>query len=146
MRKPGVDCYVARMQSQWDGAGFGKLLSRILDEKQLSQRALAALGPIDPSLLSRWLSGATQPSFANLQTFIAGLRQQYPEMGEMVPDLISAAGYGSLADGADERPAIVRDNWSNQAVRDLWALKNIPPASRAGLVRTYLAQRAEGVG
>lgn len=135
------------MQSQWDSARFGALIGRLLRETGRSQRALAALGPVDPSLLSRWLSGSTRPSFENLQTFITGLRREYPRLDDLVPELIDAAGYGSLGVlPQDDRPGVVRDHWDDAEVRALWALKTIPGAAKAALIERLLVQRAENVG
>jgi hypothetical protein len=59
---------------------------------------------------------------------------------------------GILTDGepaADDRPEIVRDHWHDEGVREIWGLKNIPPAAKAGLVVALLRQQdppAESAG
>ena len=77
----------------------------------------------------------------------------------VTPDQLRSAGRGDAAanleeimrreraqDVADDRPQIVRGNWDNDAVREIWGLRNIPPAAKAALVSGYLTRRAEEAG
>lgn len=41
----------------------------------------------------------------------------------------------------DLRPQVVRDNWDDPQVQQLWALENIPPHAKAGLISDYLRAR-----
>jgi hypothetical protein len=39
---------------------------------------------------------------------------------------------------ADDRPQVVREHWSDDRVRQIWRLANIPPGAKAGLVVALL--------
>lgn len=123
------------MQSHWDSARFSEALARVRSKTGLSQKALADLGHVNPSLLSRWLSGASRPSFGNLETFIGSLRRERPDLDDLMPELIAAAGYGSLGEvPPDERPELVRAHWSDAAVREIWGLQKTPRDVKLGAI------------
>lgn len=54
------------------------------------------------------------------------------------PDLVPGSPGADKA-AVDQRPGIVRDNWDDPQVRQLWELQHIPEAAKLTLVTDYLA-------
>ena len=113
----------------------GTILRDIRNHPGLDQQGLARLGPVHPSLISRWTSGKTRPDYERLKQIADGIRRAYPDLADLADELFAAAGYG----GQPEPPAIVRDNLGDAAVREIWRNWRIPPDQRTALIVDYLA-------
>ena len=80
------------------------------------------------------------------ETFIAMARVVGVE-AEVGAALGLLASPGDLP--AEDLPPVVRDNWARDDVKQIWGLRNIPPAAKAGLVVALLEQQvppAESAG
>lgn len=131
----------ACMQSRWDAARFRDLLDQFAAQTGLSQRAIARLAGFAESQVSRWRSGDHQPAYATLRKLTDAIALEYPAHTSLAADLFTAAGYGQMPEPGPLPPLLVRDNWADQVVRDVWAQDVIPAESRLGIVTHYLSER-----
>jgi hypothetical protein len=130
-------CYVARMQSRRDDSRFVRVLGEIMDRTGLRPQTLATATGTDPSVISRWLSGGTRhPKQESIAAFAAGLATYSPDAADLIPALYESLGY--MAVTPPLAPQVVRDNWDDDRVRQIWRLANIPADAKAGLVVTFL--------
>lgn len=63
--------------------------------------------------------------------------RSYPRNAIARLEVVLGVSLGEAA--ADDRPAVARDNWGDEAVRTLWGLAVISARAREGMIRTYLA-------
>jgi len=56
-------------------------------------------------------------------------------------DAVISGGEPEIAERPDDRPAIVRDNWDDQNVQDMWGL-GVTEAQRLAFIKVYLHDRA----
>jgi transcriptional regulator with XRE-family HTH domain len=80
---------------QWNPAEFGSVLEAIKDATGMSQRDLAGLAGVHHSQVSRWKKGTHQPGYDKVVRLAAASRDKYPELGDLTPALLKAAGYGA---------------------------------------------------
>lgn len=148
MRKLPHGWYLASMQNRRPEPDFGQLLAQIMDATSLNQAGLAAAGNVQGYVISRWARGLNMPSSDKLREFISGLARGYPAVAdEFGPQLVQAAGmdFTLRPQPADDRPEIVRLNWTQPAVRSLWENEDLPPKTRLVFIEQWLAdQAAEG--
>ncbi|MFI7628457.1 helix-turn-helix domain-containing protein [Microbispora rosea] len=85
----------------WPVDQFAALIDRILDVTGLNKAQLASLAGMNPSQLSRWMSGASRPRFESVAALGEALQSRHPEAGVGPRELIEAAGYKAPA-SADE--------------------------------------------
>ncbi len=116
----------------------GTILNEIRTRTGLDKQGLARLGPVHPSLISRWTAGKTRPDYERLRLVADGVRRQHPDLADLADELFTAAGYSNQP----EPPDLVRENWSDAAVREIWRNRRIPAAERESLIVEYLAAAA----
>jgi transcriptional regulator with XRE-family HTH domain len=129
------------MHSPWDAVRLRDLIGSIMRKTGLSQRGLARLGGFSESQIGRWLKGETQPQYDTIRRLAEGIIREYPALGDMVPDLFSAAGYNSASVGGDPRPEVVREHWDDKNVRTLWGL-SVSVDQRLALIEAFIASKA----
>ena len=116
--------------------GLREVLADVYAATGLNQNALAALAGLSPSILGRAVKGQTRPSAETLTALSLAISRRHPEL----------TGLAAEVAAADDRPAIVRDNWDDPNIRRFWDL-TVTIAQRLAYVERYLAdQDAEGHG
>ena len=153
MQARDLVCYLARMQRPWDKARFLELLTQIMERTSSSWEDLARLSGINSATFSRWRSSKSQPNFDTLRELALWIRRDHPELENLAPELIRAAGFGSvkLDDVAPadpgQVPALIRQLWPDQAerlwsyshVRTIWQTPRLPEDAKVALTHSFAA-------
>lgn len=100
----------------------------------LSQRELATRAGVDIKTVYNAESGKFAPNAVSASRLSVAL--DWPS--QTVSSLYDGA---DPPDAADPRPELVRRNWADPQVRQLWELEHTPDDVKAGLVATYMAAR-----
>jgi transcriptional regulator with XRE-family HTH domain len=90
-------------EPNWPVDRFGDLLSRIFRETGLNRAKLAGLVGMNPSQVSRWLTGANKPNAESLVAIGEVLRKRYPDL-DVGPDELLASVYGPLLSDSEAPP------------------------------------------
>jgi hypothetical protein len=116
------------------------VLAEILKRTGLDNTGLAALGPVHRTQIGRWRGAKSRPDHDKLRLVCDGIRRAYPDLAPLAGELWQAAGYGEQP----RIPALVSDNWRDEAVRKIWETPNMPERARLGIIDHYLAERDVG--